>query len=236
MGSKYTDSHYHKAAGFSSMTATDYSDATPDVAITYDALGRQHTVQSAVAQSQFAYEAATLALAQETITYTVPGLAPFTRQLDRRQDALGRATGYTLVDAGSAGGGTGSPALPGAALPFEQKVSYHYQPTSGRFAAVTSESAGAAGALGFLYGYQAQSSLVQSVQSFTGYDHATQAGTPLHQVTHGYEPHRDVLLTKTNTRSSDGATMSGIGYTVNTIGQRTSATRSGAATHLMGSE
>jgi hypothetical protein len=48
-------------------------------------LGRQHTVPSAVAQSQFAYEAATLALAQETITCTVPGLAPFTRQLDRER-------------------------------------------------------------------------------------------------------------------------------------------------------
>jgi hypothetical protein len=34
MGSKYTDSHYHKVAGFLSMTATDHSDATPDVAIT----------------------------------------------------------------------------------------------------------------------------------------------------------------------------------------------------------
>jgi RHS repeat-associated protein len=60
---------------------------------------------------------------------------------------------------------------------------------------------------------------------------ATQAGTALHEVTHGYDPHRDVLLTRTNTRSSDGATISGIGYTVNTIGQRTHATRSGAATH-----
>jgi hypothetical protein len=58
---------------------------------------------------------------------------------------------------------------------------------------------------------------VQTVQSFTGYDPATQAGTALHEVTHGYEPNRDVLLTRTNTRSSDGETSSGIGYTVNTI-------------------
>jgi hypothetical protein len=72
---------------------------------------------------------------------------------------------------------------------------------------------------------------LRTYQSFTGYDPATQAGTALHEVTHGYDPHRDVLLTKTNTRSSDGATISGIGYTVNTIGQRTHATRSGAATH-----
>jgi RHS repeat-associated protein len=52
-----------------------------------------------------------------------------------------------------------------------------------------------------------------------------------HQVTNTFENDRDVLLTKANTRASDNSVISAVIYTVNNIGQRTNATRSGAATN-----
>ena len=54
---------------------------------------------------------------------------------------------------------------------------------------------------------------------------------PAHTVTNTWEANRDVLLTKGNIRNSDASDISSIGYTVNAIGQRTNATRTGAATN-----
>ena len=54
---------------------------------------------------------------------------------------------------------------------------------------------------------------------------------PAHTVTNTWEANRDVLLTKGNSRNIDASDISSIGYTVNAIGQRTNATRSGAATN-----
>jgi len=39
----------------------------------------------------------TLALATETIDYTLPGVAPFTRVLDRSRDNLGRDIGWNMA-------------------------------------------------------------------------------------------------------------------------------------------
>ncbi|MEN9974822.1 MAG: hypothetical protein RLZZ282_828, partial [Verrucomicrobiota bacterium] len=50
-------------------------------------------------------------------------------------------------------------------------------------------------------------------------------------VTNTFEANRDALLTKANRRNSDASDISSIGYTVNAIGQRTHATRTGAATN-----
>ena len=60
------------------------------------------------------------------------------------------------------------------------------------------------------------------LQSITG---------PVHTVTNTFEANRDALLTKANRRNSDASDISSIGYTVNAIGQRTHATRTGAATN-----
>ena len=72
----------------------------------------------------------------------------------------------------------------------------------------------------FTYGYTANSyGLIASV---TG---------PAHTVTNTWETDRDVLASKSNTKVSDSSVISSIGYTVNVIGQRTNATRTGAATN-----
>jgi len=80
------------------MTATDYSDTTPDVSIEYEPLGRissETSLVSSVSQSSvsYTYNPATLALDTETITYNLPGQPAFTRVLDRSQDTLGRESG-----------------------------------------------------------------------------------------------------------------------------------------------
>jgi hypothetical protein len=61
--------------------------------------------------------------------------------------------------------------------------------------------------------------------------HLSTVTGPAHLVTNNYETTRDVLSTKVNSRVSDGSAISSIDYTVNALGQRTNATRSGAATN-----
>ena len=85
------------------MTLTDYSDTTPDVSIEYDALGRPASSSTLITDhsapitsSTFTYNPTTLALDTETISYTFPGQAPFTRVLDRSQDTLLRKWGQSF--------------------------------------------------------------------------------------------------------------------------------------------
>jgi len=78
------------------LTGTDYSDATPDVTITYDSFGRQTSViQANQSRIDYTYDSATLALDTETVAYDLDqdGTADFTRVLDRSRDALQRETG-----------------------------------------------------------------------------------------------------------------------------------------------
>jgi RHS repeat-associated protein len=125
------------------LTSTDYSDATPDVAIVFDKLGRQTSVSNGVAKSEFAYGAATLRLDTETVSYDVDGQVgfEFSRTLDRSNDALGRDSGWKLKNGGT----------------VENEVAYGYDSATGRMASVT----GPCGT--FAYGYTAGSSLIGSV-------------------------------------------------------------------------
>ena len=185
------------------LTRTDYSDTTPDVTITYDLLGRQDSLQSTVSRTDFVYHSNTLDLDKETITHSLPGQASFTRTIDRSKDALHRATGYQVLNTNT----------------FELGARYDYSATFGRLAKVSRLSSATTTAEEFGYGYTAQSNLIASV-----------AG-PAHTVSNTYEAQRDVLLTKANQRATDNSVISSIGYTVNNIGQRTNATRSGSATN-----
>lgn len=186
------------------LTSINYSDTTPDVTITYDLLGRKNTLQSAVSRTEFVYHSDTLDLDKEIITHTLPGQASFTRTIDRSKDALHRATGYQVLNGNNA---------------FELGARYDYNATFGRLAKVFRLSSATTIAEEFGYGYTAQSNLIASV-----------AG-PAHTVTNSFEANRDVLLTKLNQRANDHAVISNISYTVNNIGQRTTATRSGSATN-----
>src|SRR5690606_38905278 len=49
------------------LTLTDYSDSTPDVAITYDRLGRQTSVTDATGERTFTYDSVTLRLESEQL-------------------------------------------------------------------------------------------------------------------------------------------------------------------------
>ena len=182
------------------LTLTDYSDSTPDVTQTYDALGRQSTVtQTNQSQIEYTY-AADLSIDTETISYDVnpDGTYDFTRALDRHDRLLGRDMGWAL----KAGNTT------------ENQADYAYDATTGRLATVADASSS------FSYGY---------VDNSQGLLHTVTG--PVHTVTNTWEANRDVILTKGNSRNIDASDISSIGYTVNAIGQRTNATRSGAATN-----
>lgn len=197
------------------MTAINYSDSTPDVAIVYDAIGRQKTLSNGIATTAFEYDPVKLHLDKEIITYNIPGQSALSRVMDRSHDTLQRSTGYQLKN------GT-TP---------EQTVTYRYNSTSGRMGAVSAQTIGSTDTHDFLYGYENNSNLVKTSQSFTNYNFSTNTGTGIHQVTNTFESNRDVLSSKVNSRASDNSTLSSIGYTVNSIGQRTNATRSGATTN-----
>jgi len=180
--------------GFGQLKTTDYSDTTPDVSISYDRLGRQDSQSNGIATSSFTYNTGNLQLDTETITYTLPGQAAFTRVIDRSQDGLNRESGYSL----------GSAPVPGAsggvAPPYEQEVSYAYSAASGRMETVGSPAGN------FIYGYQANSDLIATV---TG---------SAHTVTNTYESTRDVLDVKENKAGT--SVVSRYDYGVNAIGQR----------------
>jgi RHS repeat-associated protein len=193
------------------MTATDYSDTTPDVSIEYDALGRissETSLVSSVSQSSvsYTYNPATLALDTETITYTLPGQPAFTRVLDRSQDTLGRDSGYSLGSTPASGVGGGAPPPP------ELVTSYAYNPTDGRLSSISNPQLSN---VSFAYGYETGSSLVKTV---TG---------PAHTVTNTYEPNRDILDVKENKAGT--SVVSRYDYTVNAIGQRSNVAQTGTA-------
>jgi RHS repeat-associated protein len=156
------------------LTSTDYSDATPDVSITYDRLGRQLALSNGVAQSFFAYDPATLVLNTETIRYDLDlnGIFEFTRVLDRSRDTVGRDTGWQLKDGST----------------IENEAAYAYSPLDGRLSQVSipqSESQV------FTYTYLAHSTLIEKV-----------AG-PVHDVFNTWEANRDELASKQNKVGTD---------------------------------
>jgi YD repeat-containing protein len=125
------------------LTATTYSDDTPDVAVTYDALGRQLTQTNGTATTTYAYDSATLALDTETITYNLPGADPFTRVLDRSRDNLNRDTGWQLK--------VGST--------IENSVTYAYGATDGRLSEILNPEISNP----FTYSYLTNSNLLHTI-------------------------------------------------------------------------
>jgi YD repeat-containing protein len=114
---------------------------TPNVAVAYDSLGRQLTQTNSLATSTFTYNHDNLQIDTEEITYNLPGLATFTRLIDRTQDALGRDTGWTL-------GAPTSPGAPTSSSASEAQATYTYSGATGRLESVTK------GSDTFTYGYE----------------------------------------------------------------------------------
>ncbi len=144
----------------------------------------------------------------------------FQRTIHRKYDSLNRDEGFTLR----------LNILTTSAI--ENETTYRYSATNGRFGAVTSNPIGAGYTTthDFLYGYETDSNLHKTTQSFTNYNFSTNTGTAIHQATRTYFADRDALDVISNTNSSTNAVISGSDYAVNAIGQRTGITRSGSAT------
>ena len=182
------------------MSSTDYSDTTPDVAITYEPLGRQSTVTTAVAKSEFTYDPATLAVDTEAISYNLDAIAgyDFFRVLDRKPTSLGRDTGWQLKD--------------GATI--ENEAAYAYGPADGRISSISNPQLSN---VSFTYGYLTNSSLLNTVTK------AASGGNPALVVTRTYEPTRDTLAAIENNAGTivrskyDYAVVNG---GVNSLGQR----------------
>ena len=216
-GSVTTYIHTH---GF--LTGTTYTgDDTPNVTFTHDALGRRSTVaQTNRSLTSYTY-AADLSVDTETISYDVNGDGDFadsvdlTRVLDRAPvDAFGRDKGWELK----------------LSTTVQHLADYTYD-TAGRLSTVADAASGT-----FTYGYKYSQTLASDprVGATAGAKQDSMPYTvtsPVHTVTNTFEARRDVLLTKAHTKISNSAEISTIGYTVNSLGQRTNATRSGAATN-----
>lgn len=123
------------------LTGVNHNDGTPNVNITYDALGRQDMVSNGIASSAFTYDPYTLVLSQETITYTLPGLSSFTRVLNRSRDSLLRDIGWQLKNGTT----------------VENQAAYGYSASDGRLSSVDDANNS------FNYGYVANSNLIASV-------------------------------------------------------------------------
>jgi RHS repeat-associated protein len=180
------------------MTSTDYSDNTPDVAITYEPLGRRQSVSTNVAKSEFTYDPATLAPDTETISYnldTSPGYE-FFRVLDRTPTSLGRDTGWQLKDGTT----------------IENQASYAYHATDGRLFTIAGGSASSPPS--FTYNYVPNSNLLHTVSG------------PIHTVINQWEDNRDVLDIKQNKVGTSD--VSKYDYAVNELGQRTGVNTSGS--------
>jgi RHS repeat-associated protein len=182
------------------LTLTDYSDITPDVAITYDGYGRQSTVtQASQSRITYSYNPTNLTLASELVNYDHDrnGTYEFTRTLDRSRDSLLRDSGYSLKTANST---------------LETSAAYSYSATDGRISQISNPLI--PNQL-FNYSYLPSSDLLSTVSG------------PIHTVANTWEPNRDVLDIKQNKVGT--SVISSYDYAVNAIGQRTGVTTSGTA-------
>jgi YD repeat-containing protein len=182
------------------LTLTDYSDTTPDVAITYDGYGRQSTVtQASQSRITYSYNPTNLTLASELVNYDLDhdGTYEFTRTLDRSRDSLLRDSGYSLKTANST---------------LETSAAYSYSATDGRISQISNPLIPNQI---FTYSYLPSSNLLSTVSG------------PIHTVTNTWEPNRDVLDLKQNKVGT--SVISSYDYAVNAIGQRTGVSTSGTA-------
>jgi RHS repeat-associated protein len=190
------------------MAFADYSDSTPDVIITYDALGRPLTVKNGegtvvsgiftiatpLSSSSFIYDPATLSADTETVSHDIDinGTPELTRVIDRSQDNFNRDTGWQLKNGTT----------------IENSVTYDYSVDDGRISSISNPQLSN---VSFGYTYEPDSySLIKTV---TG---------PAHTVTNLWEADRDVLESKQN--KADTIIRSSYSYGVNDIGQRTDLT------------
>ncbi len=181
------------------LTTIDYSDGTPDVAFTYDRLGRQlSAIAAGVSTNFYAYS-----LYGQLTNEVVSGNA----SLSRSYDTLGRSTGLSLSPL-PLGEGQGEGATP-------YSVAYGYD-TYGRFASVVAEGGGLPSAATFTYSYLPGSSLVSGMTASSG-----------HAWTRSYEPSRNLISAVTNRYGS--TVISAFGYANDEIGRRTAISRSGTA-------
>ncbi len=127
------------------LTLTDYSDSTPDVAITYDRLGRQTSVTDATGERTFTYDSVTLRLESEQLP-AYYGDRILTRSYQGSGTGLvpGRPDGFSL----------GSSSDPDS----DYDVVYAYD-TAGRLSTVTDLNGS------HTYGYLANSSLRETLTS-----------------------------------------------------------------------
>lgn len=187
------------------MTTTDYSDTTPDVTIEYDAIGRQKTLSNGVAKTTYTYDALTLDLDAETISYDfdTDGTPEMIRTLDRRALSLGRDKGWELKNDTT----------------VENQITYDYD-NAGRLSSISN------GAHSFAYGYaysQADAAAARignasgTQQDFMPYTLTTNASTTLLNI-RTYEAKRNVLLSTQNKAGT--VTRSSYSYIVNELGQR----------------
>lgn len=182
------------------LTSTDYSDTTPDVAITYKRFGAQHTVTDAAGTRTFTYNAA-LRPDQEQLDATYYGSRILTRLYDVGLDL---ASTPSSVPGRSSGFKLGTAATPDA----DTAVSYTYD-TAGRLGTVTGQSGS------YTYDYLANSNLLAEVDG------------PVHDVFKTYEPYRDVIDIMENKVGT--TSISKYDYTVNSLGQRTQRVNTGTA-------
>lgn len=137
-------SYAYDASG--KLLSLDYSDTTPDIAYTYDRLGRQlSAIAAGVSTNYYAYSRY-----GQLTNETVQGLV--TASLARATDSLGRATGFSVA-------GVGGPSSPYA-------VTYGYD-TYGRFSSVSSSVDSVSSVVN--YSYLSGSDLVSGMTASSGH-------------------------------------------------------------------
>ncbi len=141
-----------------------YSDSTPAITYTHNRIGQQVTVEDSQGIRTFAYDPSTLALSAETLV-TASG----TNVITRTQDALGRASGFTLDE--------------------DYSALYQYS-TLGRFASVTSTVASVSAVVD--YTYLGNSDLISGFALFPGGTAASLSASRT------YEPNRNLLASIDN--------------------------------------
>ncbi len=125
------------------LASINYSGTTPDVAYSYDRVGRVMTMGNGVATTSYEYSPSTLKLARELVSYDLnqDHTPELVREIERTRDSLLRPTGYQL----------------GTDLVTEAGVNYGYD-AAGRLSTVSSAQLG-----NFAYTYKPNSSLVQGI-------------------------------------------------------------------------
>ena len=180
------------------VTYTDDPASTPNLVYTRDTLGRIKTVTRAGnLHATYTYDPTTLRLATETLNQDTTAA----RTLNRYYDALGRPVS---LEAGT-----------------DYTTAYGFD-VAGRLNRVwdhptfISNTKLPAGSASFTYEYKELSAGL--VAAVTG---------PAHTVANIWDDTRDVLLSKTNTKTTGSTVASSYSYTVNSIGQRKKVDRTG---------